>query len=83
MFAITFAVVLSASTASVIGSLFRTSIRLGPIIVGVGLGISISLIALPIIEIIIHFLTPFVFGVWIISIFIAVGGLFGAYLGFR
>lgn len=81
--AISFAFVLSISTAVVIGRLFRRTLRLGPILVGIGLGVFLVLMTLPFVEMTINFVTAFDLGFWISSICVAVGALFGAYMGFR
>jgi hypothetical protein len=81
--AVLFALVLSISTAVVIGRIFRRTLRLGPIIVGIGLGVFLVLMTLPFVEMTINFVTAFDLGFWISSICVAVGGLFGAYIGFR
>lgn len=74
---------LSVSTVGVIGTIFRRSLRLGPIIVGTGLGVAFVLMTLPFVEIAIQLFTDFDIGVWISSISISIGGIFGAYIGFR
>lgn len=66
-----------------IGTIFRRSLRLGPIIVGTGLGVAFVLMTLPFVEIAIQLFTDFDIGVWISSISISIGGIFGAYIGFR
>ena len=77
------ALVLSISTAMMVGHIFRKTLRLGPIIVGIGLGITFVLMTLPFLEIAINFVTAFDLGFWISSIFVSFGALFGAYIGFR
>lgn len=81
--AVLFALGLSVTTVIVTGYLFRRSLRLGPIIVGTGLGVAFTLMTLPFVEMAISFFTDFEIGWWISSISVTFGALFGAYTGFR
>lgn len=77
------ALVLSGFIAVITGKLFRKSLRLGPIFVGIGLGICLILMSMPFLEWTIQLFVNFDFEFWISTILILAGAIFGAYLGYR
>lgn len=82
--AITLAVVLSLCTAYVMGNIFKRILRLGPIIVGVGLGAAFVMISLSLVEMLSSMIiTEVDVGFWATVVLISIGGFFGAYLGYR
>lgn len=83
IFAFILSIILSISTAVAIGKLFKNSVRLGPIIIGIILGACSILIMLPFLETTIAFITPFDIGFWLSFILVLFGCCFGLYLGYR
>jgi hypothetical protein len=83
IFAFILSIILSISTAVAIGKLFRSSVRLGPIVIGIILGACTILILLPFLEMTIAFITPFDIGFWLSFFLVLFGCCFGLYLGYR
>ena len=74
---------LSICTAIVVGHIVRSSLRIGPILVGTSLGVAITLGTLPFVEMAIGYFHEFDVGLWLTSLLCILGALLGAYLGYR